>query len=96
MTANKEAKRMWFKNHTKRVATETAIENAVRSSHIDSDEIKGRIIGRRRPQYRAWKRQPGIRNIVDDTPPKPSFKTVRLRPRVRRGNRPPSCPETNW
>ena len=44
MTANKEAKRMVV--HTiQRVAAETAIENAITVFHIDSDEIKGRIIG---------------------------------------------------
>src|SRR5574344_1071183 len=44
MTANKEAKRIVVQT-IQRVATETAIENAVTVFHIDSDEIKGRIIG---------------------------------------------------
>ena len=45
MTANKEAKRIVVQS-IQRVATETAIENSVTIFHIDSDEIKGRIIGR--------------------------------------------------
>ena len=45
MTANKEAKRIIVET-IQRVATETAIENAVTVFHIDNDDIKGRIIGR--------------------------------------------------
>ena len=45
MTANKEAKRIVIQT-IQRVATEAAIENSVTVFHIDSDEIKGRIIGR--------------------------------------------------
>ena len=45
MTANMEAKKIVVKT-IQRVATETATENAVSIFHIDSDEIKGRIIGR--------------------------------------------------
>ena len=45
LTANKEAKRIVVQS-IQRVATETAIENSVTVFHIDSDEIKGRIIGR--------------------------------------------------
>ena len=44
MTANMEAKKVVIKT-IQRVATETATENAVSIFHIDSDEIKGRIIG---------------------------------------------------
>ena len=44
MTANREAKRIVIQS-IQRVATETAIENSVTVFHIDSDEIKGRIIG---------------------------------------------------
>lgn len=46
LTANKEAKRIVIQS-IQRVATETAIENSVTVFHIESDEIKGRIIGRR-------------------------------------------------
>ena len=45
LTASKEAKRIVIQS-IQRVATETAIENSVTVFHIDSDEIKGRIIGR--------------------------------------------------
>jgi ribonuclease Y len=45
LTANKEAKRIVIQT-IQRVATETAIENSVTVFHIDSDEVKGRIIGR--------------------------------------------------
>ena len=45
MTANKEAKKIVIQS-LQRVATETAIENSVTVFHIDSDEVKGRIIGR--------------------------------------------------
>ena len=45
MTANKEAKKIVVKS-IQRVASETAIENSVTVFHIESDEIKGRIIGR--------------------------------------------------
>ena len=52
MTANKEAKRIVVQS-IQRVATETAIENSVTVFHIDSDEIKGRIIGREGRNIRA-------------------------------------------
>ncbi|MDD4489935.1 MAG: Rnase Y domain-containing protein, partial [Paludibacter sp.] len=52
MTANKEAKRVII-NSIQRVATETAIENSVTVFHIESDEIKGRIIGREGRNIRA-------------------------------------------
>lgn len=43
LTANKEAKRIVIQS-IQRVATETAIENSVTVFHIESDEIKGRIM----------------------------------------------------
>ena len=67
MTANKEAKRIVVKT-IQRVATETAIENSVTVFHIDSDEIKGRIIGREGRNIRALEAATGIEIIVDDTP----------------------------
>ena len=67
MTANKEAKRIIVQS-IQRVATETAIENAVTVFHIDSDEIKGRIIGREGRNIRALEAATGIEIIVDDTP----------------------------
>ncbi len=67
MTANKQAKRAVL--HTiQRVATETAIENAVTVFHIESDEIKGRIIGREGRNIRALEAATGVEIIVDDTP----------------------------
>ena len=67
MTANKEAKRIVVKT-IQRVATEAAIENSVTVFHIDSDEIKGRIIGREGRNIRALEAATGIEIIVDDTP----------------------------
>ncbi|GBU07927.1 ribonuclease Y [Bacteroidales bacterium] len=67
MTANKEAKKIVVQT-IQRVATETAIENAVTVFHIDSDEIKGRIIGREGRNIRALEAATGIEIIVDDTP----------------------------
>ena len=67
MTANKEAKRIVVQS-IQRVATETAIENAVTVFHIDSDEIKGRIIGREGRNIRALEAATGGEIIVDDTP----------------------------
>lgn len=67
MTANKEAKRIVI-NTIQRVATETAIENSVTIFHIDSDEVKGRIIGREGRNIRALEAATGVEIIVDDTP----------------------------
>ena len=52
LTASKEAKRIVI-NTIQRTASETAIENAVTVFHIESDEIKGRIIGREGRNIRA-------------------------------------------
>ena len=67
MTANKEAKKIVIQS-IQRVATETAIENSVTVFHIESDEIKGRIIGREGRNIRALESATGIEIIVDDTP----------------------------
>lgn len=67
LTANKEAKRIVIQS-IQRVATETAIENAITVFHIDSDEIKGRIIGREGRNIRALEAATGVEIIVDDTP----------------------------
>lgn len=67
MTANTEAKKIVIKT-IQRVATETATENAVSIFHIDSDEIKGRIIGREGRNIRALEAATGVEIIVDDTP----------------------------
>ncbi|MEP7263711.1 MAG: ribonuclease Y [Bacteroidota bacterium] len=67
LTANKEAKKIVIQT-IQRVATEHAIENAVTVFHIDSDEVKGRIIGREGRNIRALEAATGIEIIVDDTP----------------------------
>ena len=67
LTANKEAKRIVIQS-IQRVASETAIENAITVFHIDSDEIKGRIIGREGRNIRALEAATGIEIVVDDTP----------------------------
>lgn len=67
LTANKEAKRIVIQT-IQRVATETAIENSVTVFHIESDEIKGRIIGREGRNIRALEAATGVEIVVDDTP----------------------------
>ena len=67
MTASKEAKRIVIQT-IQRVATETAIENSVTVFHIESDEIKGRIIGREGRNIRALEAATGVEIVVDDTP----------------------------
>ena len=67
MSANKEAKRIVIQS-IQRVATETAIENSVTVFHIESDEIKGRIIGREGRNIRALEAATGVEIVVDDTP----------------------------
>ncbi|PWE00232.1 ribonuclease Y [Marinilabilia rubra] len=67
INANKESKRIVLQT-IQRTATETAIENSVTIFHIDSDEIKGRIIGREGRNIRALEAATGVEIIVDDTP----------------------------
>lgn len=67
MSANREAKKVVIET-IQRVATETAIENAVTVFNIESDEIKGRIIGREGRNIRALEAATGVEIIVDDTP----------------------------
>ncbi len=67
LNANKEAKKVVVKT-IQRVATEVAIENSVTIFHIDSDEIKGRIIGREGRNIRALEAATGVEFVVDDTP----------------------------
>lgn len=65
--ANKEAKKIVIQS-IQRVATETAIENSVTVFHIDSDEVKGRVIGREGRNIRALEAATGTEIVVDDTP----------------------------
>ena len=67
LTASKEAKRIII-NTIQRTASETAIENAVTVFNIESDEIKGRIIGREGRNIRALEAATGVEIVVDDTP----------------------------
>jgi ribonuclease Y len=67
MTAAKESKRIVVQT-IQRVATEAAVENSVTVFNIDSDEIKGRIIGREGRNIRALEAATGVEIIVDDTP----------------------------
>lgn len=67
MTATREAKKVVVET-IQRVASETAIENSVTVFNIESDEIKGRIIGREGRNIRALEAATGVEIIVDDTP----------------------------
>ncbi len=67
LTANKDAKKIVVQT-IQRVATETALENSVTVFNIESDEVKGRIIGREGRNIRALEAATGIEIIVDDTP----------------------------
>jgi ribonucrease Y len=67
MTAAREGKKVVVET-IQRVASETAIENSVTVFNIESDEIKGRIIGREGRNIRALEAATGVEIIVDDTP----------------------------
>jgi ribonuclease Y len=65
--ANKEAKKIIIQT-IQRTAAEHAIENTVSVFHIESDDIKGQIIGREGRNIRALEAATGVEIIVDDTP----------------------------
>jgi ribonuclease Y len=67
LTATAEAKKVVIQS-IQRVATEHAVENAVSVFNIESDELKGRIIGREGRNIRALEAITGVEIIVDDTP----------------------------
>ncbi|WP_420317737.1 ribonuclease Y [Ekhidna sp.] len=67
MTATKEAKKVVIEA-IQRTATEHAIENTVSVFNIESDDIKGKIIGREGRNIRALEAATGVEIIVDDTP----------------------------
>ncbi len=67
MTASKEAKKIVLST-IQRTAAEQAIENSVSVFNIESDELKGRIIGREGRNIRALEAATGVEFIVDDTP----------------------------
>jgi len=67
LTANNDAKKIVIET-IQRTATENAIENTVSIFNIESDELKGRIIGREGRNIRALEAATGIEIIIDDTP----------------------------
>jgi ribonuclease Y len=66
LSATQEAKKIVI--NTIRVGTEEAVENCVSVFNLDSDEVKGRIIGREGRNIRALEAATGVEIIVDDTP----------------------------
>jgi ribonucrease Y len=67
LTATKEAKKVVIET-IQRTATEHAVENCVSVFNIESDDIKGKIIGREGRNIRALESATGVEIIVDDTP----------------------------
>lgn len=67
MTATKEAKKIVLQT-IQRTATEHAIENCVSVFNLESDDVKGKIIGREGRNIRALEAATGVEIIVDDTP----------------------------
>lgn len=67
LNAKNEAKKIVIQS-IQRIGTEQAVENAVSVFNIESDEVKGRIIGREGRNIRAIEAATGVEIIVDDTP----------------------------
>ncbi|MEM6829782.1 MAG: ribonuclease Y, partial [Bacteroidota bacterium] len=67
MTATKQAKKVVIEA-IQRTATEHAVENTVSIFNIESDDVKGKIIGREGRNIRALESSTGVEIIVDDTP----------------------------
>lgn len=67
LTAQQEAKKIII-NTIQRVGTEEAIDNCVSVFNLESDDVKGRIIGREGRNIRAIEAATGVEIIVDDTP----------------------------
>jgi len=67
LTAQQEAKKIII-NTIQRIGTEEAIDNCVSVFNIESDDVKGRIIGREGRNIRAIESATGVEIIVDDTP----------------------------
>jgi ribonuclease Y len=67
LTATKEAKKVVIET-IQRTATEHAVENCVSIFNIESDDVKGKVIGREGRNIRALEASTGVEIIVDDTP----------------------------
>ncbi len=67
MTAQQEAKKIIITT-IQRIGTEEAVENCVSVFNLESDDVKGRIIGREGRNIRAIEAATGVEIIVDDTP----------------------------
>lgn len=67
MTAEQEAKKVIIST-IQRIGTEEAVENCVSVFNLESDDVKGRIIGREGRNIRAIEAATGVEIIVDDTP----------------------------
>ena len=67
LTAEQDAKRIII-NTIQRIGTEEAVENCVSVFNIESDDVKGRIIGREGRNIRTLEAATGVEIIVDDTP----------------------------
>ncbi|SFU76632.1 ribonucrease Y [Pustulibacterium marinum] len=67
LTAQQEAKKIII-NTIQRIGTEEAVENCVSVFNLESDDVKGRIIGREGRNIRALESATGVEIIVDDTP----------------------------
>ena len=67
LTVEQEAKKIII-NTIQRIGTEESIENCVSVFNLDSDDVKGRIIGREGRNIRAIESATGVEIIVDDTP----------------------------
>ncbi len=67
MTAQQEARKVVL-NTIQRVGVEQAVENCVSVFNLESDDVKGRIIGREGRNIRALEAATGVEIIVDDTP----------------------------
>ncbi len=67
LTAQQEARKIVI-NTIQRIGTEEAVENCVSVFNLDSDDVKGRIIGREGRNIRAIESATGVEIIVDDTP----------------------------
>jgi len=67
LTAQQEAKKIVI-NTIQRIGTEEAIDNCVSIFNLESDDVKGRIIGREGRNIRVLEAETGVEIIVDDTP----------------------------